>query len=234
MSKTLADLIQGRLAEIGRNQSEATAIGGLGRTFINDIITGNKTGIQSRNTEKLAKALGWTVEEFNAAMAGVALKDMAERDAIPVVGIVEAGAFREMPAYFTDGNHNESPLIVAERSSQYRGARHFAMEVRGDSMNAARPWPILPGMHVLCVDMVSAELMVETGRIYVVRRTLNAGQTWELTVKRARVFRDRVELHPESLNKIHVPLVIPRGHDDDGTEVSAIGLVYGFYGSLEL
>jgi len=54
-------------------------------------------------------------------------------------------------------------------------------------------------------------------------------------VKRAFVFRDRIELRPESTNPAHRAITVKRGMDEDfdGTRVEAIGLVYGTYASLE-
>jgi transcriptional regulator with XRE-family HTH domain len=111
---------------------------------------------------------------------------------IPVIGVAEAGAFREMVEF---GDEHELPHIAAPRSAQYPLARHLAFEVRGDSMNG--------------------------------------GHGYEWTVKRAKVFRDRIELHPESTNQSHKPVTIPRKHDADTTgEVVAVGWVYGLYTPL--
>jgi SOS-response transcriptional repressor LexA len=150
---------------------------------------------------------------------------------LPVIAVAEAGAFRAMVAI--GDQEQDLPKISAPRSGRFPNAKHFALEVRGDSMNASNP-PITDGTYVLCVDVIDAELSVETGQIYVVRRTLDGGQTYEWTVKRAKVFRDRIELHPESTNAIHKPTVIPRAHDTEMTnEVIAVGWVYGVFNSLE-
>jgi SOS-response transcriptional repressor LexA/DNA-binding XRE family transcriptional regulator len=148
---------------------------------------------------------------------------------IPVIGVAEAGAFREMVEF---GDEHELPHIAAPRSAQYPLARHLAFEVRGDSMNASKP-PIAEGAYALCVDVIDAGLTLETGEVYVVRRALNGGHGYEWTVKRAKVFRDRIELHPESTNQSHKPVTIPRKHDADTTgEVVAVGWVYGLYTPL--
>lgn len=150
---------------------------------------------------------------------------------MPIIGISEAGAFRTMSEYAD--NEVDLPQLAAAKSRDYPNAKHFALEVRGDSMNAAKK-PILEGMFVLCVDMIDAELEIESGKIYVVRRTLDGGQSYETTIKRAKVFRDRVELHPESLNPKHKPTVIKRKRDTMMTsEVLAIGWVYGTFNSFE-
>ena len=135
-----------------------------------------------------------------------------------------------MSAQAADVSESVSP----QRSRNYRSFKHFALRVQGDSMNAARP-PIADGQVILCVDMADAGLEITDGRVYVVRRTRDGGQTYEMTVKRAFVFRDRIELRPESTNPAHTAITVKRGKDEDfdGTMVEAIGLVYGTYAPLE-
>jgi SOS-response transcriptional repressor LexA len=160
--------------------------------------------------EKFTKALGYSAEEIifwderkNSA-AGLGKRKGVPKDAgrsagsIPIVGVAELGAFRQMPV--NDDTEENLPRVNAPHSRLYPNARHFALEVRGDSMNAAKPSPILDGMIALCVDVVDAEIEVESGKIYAVRQTRDGGQTYELTIKRAKVFRNRVELLPESTN----------------------------------
>ena len=147
-------------------------------------------------------------------------------DIIPIVGIAEAGAWRQMPLF--EEQQDDIPHIAAARSRFYPRAKHFALEVRGDSMNAAKPAPILDGMIALCVDLDTADIEVETGKLYAVRQTRDGGKTFECTIKRAKVFKGhRVELHHESTNPNHKSLVIA-GVDNDGAtvKVEAFGLVY--------
>jgi len=206
----------------------------LGSTAVYDIVTGrnNNPGIPILQAiaKVLAVDLGYLIGEQKYPTL-----DPEERatDRIPIAGIAETGAFRQMIDFGAD-YERELPILRAPRSRLHPRARHFALEVRGDSMNAARPAPIVEGMYVLCVDIVSAELLVESGRIYAVRQTRDAGQTWECTIKRAKVYRDRVELVPESTNANHQKIVIERDLDPAHTnEVAAIGLVYGLYSSFE-
>ena len=63
--------------------------------------------------------------------------------------------------------------------------------------------------------MADAGLEITDGRVYVVRRTRDGGQTYEMTVKRAFVFRDRIELRPESTNPAHTAITVKRGKDED-------------------
>src|SRR6185437_4976336 len=99
---------------------------------------------------------------------------------IPISGIAEAGAFRPVPDGGPQEEH-ELQTIRAPRNVAFPEARHFAYEVGGDSMNAAKPTPIVDGMFALCVDFSDSGLEVESGRIYLVRRTIDGGQTYEHT-----------------------------------------------------
>jgi SOS-response transcriptional repressor LexA len=152
---------------------------------------------------------------------------------IPVIGIAETGAFRPMVEFGTE--QEDLTRIFAPRSRAFPSAKHFTLEIRGDSMNAARPVPLVDGMFALCVDIADAGLTIESGRIYAVRRTLDNGQTYEVTIKRAKVFRDRIELSPESTNARHKPAIIRRGSEETNAQrIEAVGLVYGVFSSIEL
>lgn len=233
-AKLLIDRIEHRLDEMGLNAKTASVKAGHGATFVSDIINGKNQNPTLVVIQSLARILECDVgyltgEQPEPRHGGTDL--VAE---IPVIGMAEAGSFRVM----ADVDHeiiNNIKTISAKRSLRFPKRQHFALEVRGDSMNAARPNPILDGAIVLCVDM-GAELEIESGNIYAVRRTLDDGQTWECTVKRAQVYRSRYELRPESNNPKYEPLIIPRdaGREaDDGKQVEAIGLVYGVFYDLE-
>lgn len=224
------------MAALGLNAKTTSEKAGLGSTAVHDIVTGKNARPALSVIRAIAKALDTTV--------GFLSGDNSERPEIlgvvkdiPLVGYAETGAFRPM-VDFGDDFVGDLPVICAEGSRAHPTAKLFALTARGDSMNASRP-PIIEGMTVLCVDFVDAGIEIETGRVYAVRRTRDSGQTWELTVKRAHVFRDRYELRPESTNPAHTPIIIPRGNggaslqQDDGTVIEVIGLVYGTFQSFE-
>lgn len=229
--------LQARLRELMQRRQLSHAalsrMAGLGQTAVNDIMSGRNASPGARAVEKLAAALAVGVEELTrraGAAGGRAGRDGGVPEPIPLIGIAEAGAWRSASPLPADVQESVSP----SRSRNYRTFRHFALRVQGDSMNASRP-PIGDGQIILCVDMADAGLEIADGRVYVVRRTRDGGQTYEMTVKRAFVFRDRVELRPESTNPAHRAITVRRGMDEDfdGTRVEAIGLVYATYASLE-
>jgi SOS-response transcriptional repressor LexA len=237
-------ILQARLRELMQHQQLSHAalsrMAGLGQTAVNDIMSGRNQSPSNKAVEKLATVLGVSVEDLSRRSsdwrATPSDKSRDERiargsvDAVPLIGIAEAGAWRTVSPLPADVHESVSPA----RSRNYKSFKHFALRVQGDSMNASKP-PIGDGQIILCVDMADAGLEITDGRVYVVRRTRDGGQSYEMTVKRAFVFRDRIELRPESTNAAHRAITVKRGMDEDfdGTRVEAIGLVYGTYASLE-
>lgn len=197
-----------------------------GSTLIHDILVG-KSGRPMMDTIKnIAAALGTTPDYLVGDTDDDKIPRGEQIRPIQVIGFAEAGAFRAMND-FHNLEHLDSESVLAQPYKRFPHLRHFALKIRGDSMNAARPHPLLEGMTALFVDFIDGGLEIENGRIYAVRRTQDGGQTWECTVKRAHVFRDRYELSPESTNPNHRSVVLPRPPvEDGGTEVEVIGLLY--------
>lgn len=222
-----------RIDALGTNAAAVSRKAGLGTTAVYDILNDKNERPGIATIQALAAALDCSVAYLIGEADYTAGAKRRGTQPIRVAGVAEAGNFRVMRDFDASGD-NDLPLIDAAPSRHYPKAKHFALEVRGDSMNAAAPTPINPGVYVLCVDMIDAELVIETGNIYAVRRSTDGGQTYECTLKRAKVFRDRIELYPESTNARHKPIVIPAGADYfDSIEIQAIGLVYGLYTDLE-
>jgi SOS-response transcriptional repressor LexA len=231
--RAIARRIEQRMSELKTNAAAVSRRANLGTTAVHDILSGKSRrpsvdvmiSVATALDCDLAYLLGQQETPHAATQRGVA--------PTPVIGIAEAGAFRPMREVSPD-TEIDFPHLNAPRSELYPDAKHFALQVWGDSMNAAKPVPIVQGMHVLCVDVIDAELTIESGKIYVVRQTKDAGQTYELTVKRARVFRDRIELVPESTNPRHQTIVVRLNFESESRkEIAAIGWVYGTYTSLE-
>jgi Cro/C1-type helix-turn-helix DNA-binding protein len=201
---------------------------GLGDTYVNDVLSGKNASPSIPAVQAIAKALdtsiGYLIGETGHQDSVASPHAMA---AMPVIGIVEMGAFRKPQA-----NAN-FPLVERPLSQSYPDARHFVLTVGDTSGIASKEGPILPGMEVLCVDMADAGLQVESGRIYATRRTLDGGQTYETIIRRAMVFRDRVELIAQSGRTEDEKIVISRLATDPGQPIFALGLVYGIFRGLE-
>lgn len=235
---TLKARIEERLKTLNLSAEEASKAARLGRTAISDIMRG-KSG---QPTTRVLVALSRVLKCDLAYLMGDQENPMVEQQVfeiggqpIPVVGIIEAGVFREMreaEPWNTADSDAEYRTIIAPRSQTYPKASHFALQVRGDSMNAYKKRPIHEGDYALCVDVISAEHILQDGEIYAVRRTLDHGQSYEWTLKRARVFKDRTELTPDSTNPIHKPVVIPAGSygdENEAVEIAVKGLMYASY-----
>lgn len=229
LNQVLRERIQLRLDAIRQSAQAVSLAARLGRNAVRQILTGDNRNPSIATLERLARVLHCDVAyllgtQDNAVLDGE-IKSVGRT--IPIVGNVEAGVFREMTGAEPWLQQDQYEQIVDPGSSQHPRARHFAMRVAGDSMNAAKPRPILEGDIAIFVDMVDAELSVTDGEIYLVRRTRDSGQSYEWTLKRAKVFRDRIELTPESSNPKHAPMVIPRRGPmpSDAVEILAVGLL---------
>lgn len=228
-TKELIRRIELRMRDLGFNSAEVSRKAGLGQTAVYDILNGKNLSPSIPHVKAIAKVLecsvAYIVGEAEHPGGQPQYQSVAE---IPVIGFAETGAFRQM-ADFDQGDSESLRKVAASRSTDHPKARHFALQIRGDSMNLAKPYPLIDGLIVLCIDMADAGLEIESGKIYAVRRTMDGGQTYECTVKRAKVFRDRFELLPESSNQDHKPLILPRGagRDDAAKSIDVIGLVYG-------
>jgi plasmid maintenance system antidote protein VapI len=68
MTITLQQIVVEELDRLGRNPFEAARIGGLERTYVNDIVTGRKKTLRNDKIPKLAQALGLSTEEFTSKL----------------------------------------------------------------------------------------------------------------------------------------------------------------------
>jgi phage repressor protein C with HTH and peptisase S24 domain len=70
MTETLKDVVGRRLAQLKRNAFEAARIGGLERSYVNDILIEKKLSVRGDKLTALAQALDWTSGELLAALNG--------------------------------------------------------------------------------------------------------------------------------------------------------------------
>lgn len=183
---------------------------------------------QSGVSEKIALAVApyIKVPPQSILFGDIGRKDIFENyvpalaDSIDIVGEIEAGAWRE-PNSVLRRKSGLSP------NARFNADKQFALHVRGDSMDAAVPIPILDGALVQCAA-VSDEARIRN-RIVAVQRT--RGDLVETTLKRA-IFKDGhlIELRPESRNPIHQ---IIRVNGDLADEVSILGLVTGIFNEID-
>lgn len=230
MRKFLARIDQAK-SELGINDRYLTEKAGINGSYFSNLRTGKSKNPQTAEIKRIAVVLKKSVAYLTGETDNPSPEMIAGAadGPIPIIATAEAGTFRELPEIQPEFSH-ELPTVNAAHDPNHPRARHFAVEVRGDSMNAAKPFPLFEGMAALCVDVEDAGIEIENGRIYVVIRTRDGGHTWETTIKRIRVYKDRYELCPESTNPKHKPIAIPRSRGDEfnSKEIKAIGLVYNF------
>ncbi|MFD1945045.1 S24 family peptidase [Paradevosia shaoguanensis] len=145
---------------------------------------------------------------------------------VPVTsaGVVSAGTWREVD----DLDQSERETFWEPSDPNFPNARVLSFDVRGDSMNALRPRPILDGDRVigLAYDDVANRVPLRDGMVVVVQRTREGGHIIEWSVKQIEFYKDRIEFHPRSTNPRHKPIVVPHDPDaDNGTTVNILAWV---------
>lgn len=188
----LIERISKRIETLQTNAKAVSLKAGLAATYVSDLLAKRSIAPGAFPLKAIATALDCSLaylfgEEDDAVPPTVKLLDL-----IPVVATIEAGAFRAMPK---DG---ELTMIAAPKSRLHPTATHFAVRIFDTGMDACADGPLMPGMYAHCVDLSSANLTVETGRLYCLRRTQDNGKTWEWLIRRARVHGDRVVFVAES------------------------------------
>jgi SOS-response transcriptional repressor LexA len=147
---------------------------------------------------------------------------------VPIVGDVEAGAFREAPEFDSD----DIEYVMDYPDREYPHARRIGFKVRGDSMNDLKPRSMLEGDKVIGLDFhdIEGQIVLREGLVVVVEQTRDGGHTREWSVKQLEIFEDRYEFCPRSTNKKHKPIVVPNKvfrdpSEDDGRQVRILALV---------
>ncbi|ACL59117.1 hypothetical protein Mnod_4241 [Methylobacterium nodulans ORS 2060] len=133
-------------------------------------------------------------------------------------GFVEAGSYREI-SEFIDVPPED---IFLPPDSEYPRVQQVAFDVRGDSMNALTPRPILRGDRVVALDFegLHGRVALHTGMVVIVQQSREGGHLVERSVKQLEVYEDRYEFHPRSTVSRYKPIVVPHSMEaDDGREV---------------
>jgi transcriptional regulator with XRE-family HTH domain len=256
-NQQIRERITKRLEEIGKSARAASLDSGMSADAIRDIFRKQDSSPTIETLRKLAVGLETTPEWLAFGLEGIgsfgwrpsAWKSQSGDAAqvgdgrlgqpeiviskqntvmVPVVGIVEAGAFREAPEYEPD----EFEYLSEPPDREYPHARIIGFDVAGDSMNDLKPRPLLPGDRVIALDFSDVEGMfvLRNDLVVVVEQTRDGGHTREWSVKQLEIYEDRYEFCPRSTNKRHKPIVVPKKvfHDpseEDGRQVRILALV---------
>jgi len=208
--------IRQRLKALDLSERKASMMAAGNPELIRNIRRGKSMSPRSGNLVKLARVL----EVSESWLLGTSDDDSPPSDpprGVAYGGIVEAGAFRPVNMFDQEGEYR---TVSIAPDSRFPVSVQHVFEVVGDSMLLAG---LAPGMWALAVDLHSYEKIYGEpgdGKLVVVARIRDGDR--ELTVKRLRIFRDRMELQPESPNPMHKPIVFPWPPRDDGPSEAAI------------
>lgn len=143
---------------------------------------------------------------------------------LPVVGVVEAGQFRDITL---TSQEEEYPTVNVVRNRRYPSARQYALRVSGDSMDKL----FAEDSYVICASFDDTGLALKTGMIVHVERRIAGTHLVETTVKEVEYRGRRCFLMPRSNNPKHKPIEVQP--DDDKTETRVQGLVIGTYSDVD-
>jgi transcriptional regulator with XRE-family HTH domain len=195
------------LDEKSRSARQVSLAAGLGETAVKDILNGKSKNPEFQTLAKIALALGVPLGEFVAgadatanggdaphttgggepsqAREAVAAPPVEVRR-VPVLGIVQAGAWAEV---FDDEPQPLDWVVFDEPA--YARTEAFALIVRGPSVDLFYP----DGSRVICIPATSTG--IQDGDFVVVRR--RRGAFAETTLKQIQLGKDGdIELWPRS------------------------------------
>lgn len=215
---TLPDRIRERLEALNTSADAVSKAVGTNPNLVGDILRGKVKSPRFSTIEKLARELkvsaDWLATGQDAANAFKIKR-------IPVVGVIEAGAFRQV-----DGMANEvEPRYLPGIAAGDTNDNSFALEVRGPSINKF----CAEGGFVVCVPAYSylpaganPDHLLD-GKFVAVERILPDGLR-EVTVKQyAAIEGQPAELRPYSTHPAHQAAITI--DDDPDCEVRVFGVV---------
>lgn len=156
--------------------------------------------------ERLGPALQTTAEALMFGSGGP--------KGMPVLGIIEAGQFRDISLI---DQSEERPIIAVARDERFPHADQYALQVSGDSMDELFP----DGCYVTCANWADTGISLRPGLIVHVER--NIGSLVETTLKEIQG-TGPYTLLPRSKNPKHKAMPLT---GSDGVEVAVKGLVTG-------
>lgn len=156
--------------------------------------------------ERLAPALQTSAETLMFGIGGP--------KGMPVLGIIEAGQFRDISLI---DQTEERPVIAVARDERFPHADQYALQVSGNSMDELFP----DGSYVTCANWADTGMSLRPGLIVHVERTI--GSLVETTLKEVQG-NGPYTLKPRSSDPRHKAITL---NGSDGVEVSVRGLVTG-------
>lgn len=178
-------------------------------------------GIRPDAARKYASAFGSTPGYILGISSGrEAQQKLAEVTGVPVIGRVNAGAFR-----YEEADEFEGVLVPAVPRNDLPATAQYSLLVDGPSVNKK----IADQSYAICIPYELSPGGARHGQlVHVVRE--RAG-LFEHTIKQFHFTKDGVMLYPASTDPRHqTPIALSSG--DDGETVSIRGIVIGAYTPL--
>lgn len=141
---------------------------------------------------------------------------------VPVVGTVEAGAWREVEP----SEAEPSEYVPMPEDPRYKAFPRYAVRVNGDSVDLEIP----DGGYAVYVDVADVGKEPADGQLVVAERIRHQGGLIETTIKQYRLNGRGAELWPCSSNPKHGSAISLRpSRRGDDIEVRVKGIVIGKY-----
>lgn len=251
--------IQAKLEEHDLSERGAALAAGLSASAIRNLREGKSESPRLVTLKKLAPVLHTTPEWLAFGLENVGTFGGEPRDAraqietspipleaaapVPAVvvayaGVVEAGAFRPVEDLDDDP---ERPPLWEPADREFPDLPLVYWDVAGDSMNALKPRPIMPGDRVIGIpfEAFRGRFALRDGIVVIVEQSLDGGHHRERSVKQLELYEDRVEFHPRSSNRKHKPIIVPRTiftdpSEGDGRQVNVLAIARRISNELPL
>lgn len=168
---------------------------GIPPSVLYNLFSGVSQSLALPTLKKLADVIGLTVGDITGDLG-----DISSVQSVPLLGVVEAGAFHEAPEGGVDDNEY---VLVQMDAGRIKNA--FALRVRGPSMNRLYP----DGSTVICVPLEYYWSTVQSGDKVIIRKHYQG--LWETTVKELAIDKDgKAWLWPRSDDPRHqAPIPVP-------------------------
>lgn len=217
MTGTLHSRIVERLKEVGISAARASRDAGMSQDFIRDLKRKPDVRPGAESLQRLASILGTTAEYL---LYGQEHPSSLPVQGLPIVGVVEAGQFRDISLSNQD---EEYQTVNVVRDGRFPRSQQYALLVSGDSMDKH----FADGSYVICASFPETGLEPKNGMFLHIERRIGGTQLVETTLKQVEYRDGRCFLMPRSSNAKHKEIEIRE--DDDFTETVIRGLVIGTY-----
>ncbi|MFT8551024.1 MAG: S24 family peptidase [Acetobacter okinawensis] len=215
------------IKERGTSMRKVSLDAGLSESAAKHIIYGSSQSPRMDTIEKIASALGVSVQEITGDQVDQP-KNQIPLMRVPVIGKVQAGLWQdalEIP-------FNERYSISIPDVGDYPGLPRYGLKVAGDSMNRVFP----EGTTVVIINFSDLGRLPRYGEYVVAERRCPDRDCFEATVKAVEIRGDgSVLLWPKSTNpEFQTPIELLSGGWEDGDgwgvpDVIIKGLVVAVY-----